>query len=82
MTRKDYEAIARRLRFERETCQHWPKDMTRQEMVDHLAYALSDVLRDDNPRFNRYLFLTACKSDVFEDYNCKDPAAETVRIRR
>lgn len=70
MTKKDYEAIAQRFRFERETCQHWPKDMTRHEMVDHLAYALSDVLDGlhgtvfptaDNARFSRGRFLTACQ---------------------
>ena len=66
MTKKDYEAIAQRLRFERETCQHWPKDMTRQEMVDHFAYALSDVLEGDNSRFDRGRFLTACQSRLVE----------------
>jgi hypothetical protein len=71
MTSEDYEAIAQRLRFERETCQHWPKDMTRHEMLDHLAYALSDVLADctyravisdDHARFDRDRFLTRAGS--------------------
>jgi hypothetical protein len=66
MTRKDYEAIAKIVRSERTLCDPYTRQESR-DIIDHLTYALSDVLADDNPKFHREQFLAACAYGTFDD---------------
>lgn len=64
MTRKDYELIANAIR----AVHPWSKpgftvklcaDPVK-ETVDEIALAMADALANDNPRFDRAKFLSAC----------------------
>ena len=59
--------IAQRLALERSTCTNWRKPMKRQDVIDRIIYALSDVLSEDNPGFNREQFLGAASYGTFDD---------------
>jgi len=56
MTKKDYELIARGIKGVYMDCE----DEIEQYAVSEVARSLSIDLQDDNPRFDRNKFLTAC----------------------
>lgn len=58
MSRKDYELIAGRIKGTRSTY----SSTVAIDIVDDLAMALAESLRDENPRFNTNRFLKACGS--------------------
>lgn len=63
MTKKDYELIAEGLRELRESSKTQVYKATReQELADNKATAvhLADKFEQDNPKFDRKKFLTAC----------------------
>jgi hypothetical protein len=55
MTRKDYILIAEVIRASKLS---WAGNNN--YLVDDISRALADTLEQDNPRFNRARFLTAC----------------------
>jgi hypothetical protein len=57
MTRKDYTAIAKAVAEVLKTCE---VDSAESTAVEFLAIMLADVCEDDNPRFDRKKFFTAC----------------------
>jgi hypothetical protein len=57
MTRKDYILIADSIKNSRE---NWEGYQEGQEAIDGLARCLATKLGQENPRFNRETFLTAC----------------------
>ena len=59
MTRKDYEKIAQAVRQVNEDVSGW-EDARPDEVLDLLASYLCKVLEQDNPRFDRERFLSAC----------------------
>ena len=59
MSRKDYIAIA--AVFRHVAAEHTP-DSPGRVTVDTLAEDVASVLQNDNPRFDRSRFLTACKA--------------------
>ena len=60
MYKKDYQAIARALHELRQrTARQALPTVVRHDLV---AEALAEVLADDNPRFDRILFLEACET--------------------
>lgn len=59
MSRKDYEKFARMIRARVDAT----NDQTPHEVFDRLEYAAklaADVFVEDNPRFDKQRFLTAC----------------------
>ena len=67
MTRKDYIAIARAIRSEREAWVEPNNNRIAPEVTQagaltcgYIAQRLSDVMAADNPRFDRAKFLAAC----------------------
>ena len=59
MTRKDYVAIAAALKFERDGYSpNWDTNLFRAHT--DACKAVSRAMAQDNPRFNRARFLTAC----------------------
>jgi hypothetical protein len=58
MTRKDYVMIADSIKASRENWEGFTPEA--QEALDGLARGLASKLAQDNPRFERGLFLTAC----------------------
>jgi hypothetical protein len=63
MTKKDYEAIAQRLNFERLNCKRWRKGMGPQAVIDRIIDSLCDVLAAENPKFDRVQFLEVSTSN-------------------
>lgn len=65
MTKKDYIAIAQVLRDagDRPLVPHYKEPETRADVLLDVALMLADVLEQDNSKFSRERFLTAC--------NCK-----------
>ena len=59
MTRKDYEKIAEAVRKVNKGVSGWEYARP-DEVLDLLASYLCEVLEQDNPRFNRERFLSAC----------------------
>lgn len=60
MSRKHYEKIAKIISRRLDIIESWgPDEPTAREHVRQLAGELSDVLEEDNPRFDRDRFLTA-----------------------
>ena len=59
MTKKDYIVIAKVIN---EELKQWDKGLTPQVIssINNIALALSNVMADDNPRFNRDKFFDAC----------------------
>lgn len=55
MTKKDYELIAEVLAQVASQ-----QDMDKQYIVDEVAYYMATKLQEQNPRFDRNKFLTAC----------------------
>lgn len=60
MTKKDYELIAGIIRNANHTATKF-KDTSGESMLVHLTLEFCDELVKENPRFNRELFLNACK---------------------
>ena len=58
MTRKDYVAIAKAISAVREYS-YLKGDLNFQAGIDQVTGAISEVLRQDNPRFDRERFITA-----------------------
>jgi hypothetical protein len=56
MTRKDYELIAKVISDS--------QGLTRGGVMDTLAERLADALEKDNLKFNREVFLNACKVQI------------------
>ena len=65
MTRKDYEAIASRLREYREELDANPTTlgagMIRRDTLDDVVEILVDLFTEDNPRFTPNRFRQACR---------------------
>jgi len=57
MTRKDYELIARALKI---SGLNWEDGATPETVIREVAGQLAYTLAQDNPRFDRARFLTAC----------------------
>lgn len=59
MTRKDYEAFAEAIRVSQWSAEHgrWT--------VDQVVAMVADVFRDDNARFDRERFVSACVNPKF-----------------
>lgn len=53
MSKKDYERIARALRIWR------PSEPNEQQLYLSIVDQIAEVLKEDNPRFNKELFLRA-----------------------
>ena len=62
MTKKDYILIAEVIHGE---VQNRGQDMTGKQIIGELARVLSGKLAEDNTRFNRSRFLSACGVDEF-----------------
>jgi hypothetical protein len=58
MTRKDYVIIADSIKASRENWEGFTPEA--QDAIDGLARSLSSKLQEDNDRFDRVRFLTAC----------------------
>lgn len=56
MTKKDYELIARVLSYADQ--ENWT------DHIELIAEEFADELENDNPKFNRDMFLTACGIEV------------------
>lgn len=56
MTKKDYILISNRIKSTKGTY----SSIIARDIVDDLALALAEVLRDDNPNFDTDKFLKAC----------------------
>jgi hypothetical protein len=61
MTRKDYEAIASRLREYREDLDMHPQRAQRQDTLDDVVEILVDFFTEDNPRFTPDRFRKATR---------------------
>jgi hypothetical protein len=59
MTRKDYEAIASRLREYRKDLDGHPQRPPRQDTLDDIVEILVDFFTEDNPRFTADRFRKA-----------------------
>ena len=63
MTRKDYEAIARaiaRVRHDWGIPNGGLIPLEVRHAIEEIEDAIAQVLKEDNPRFDRYKFLQAC----------------------
>jgi len=58
MTKKDYEAFAEILNYTYQKSAQYLKKPDR--LIEHLAEDIATILAEDNPRFDRERFLTAC----------------------
>ena len=58
MTRQDFEAIAATVRRVRRC-----HGKEQQFAMEHIATALADMCAETNPRFDRRLFLQACREE-------------------
>lgn len=56
-SRKDYEKVAEAIRVE---VVQWPEKGTHWHIAYAIASELAQVFAQDNPRFNRSLFMVAC----------------------
>ncbi len=64
MTKKDYIKLANLIKEERQYFADWQQAGmgSIQVPLDHLLHGLCYILSEDNPRFDKERFLTACKS--------------------
>ena len=60
MTKKHYEAIAHIIEDETTIIQHEGGDTSPALWKEETARRLADYFEQDNPKFNRTMFLTAC----------------------
>ncbi len=66
MTRKDYEAIAEAIRWAYESIEPDYQPNTQDHMrngISRASIALAEKLKQDNPRFDRTRFITACEGE-------------------